>query len=172
MNFLRHRSVEHTTLKMTAMIDVVFLLLIFFIVGTKFRIPEGELDAYLPDEGAPVELIERKIPVDEIRVLLRISEASAGNPGIAPAVFLDGKRLGPRISTGSMRWLSDELTRLAKDDEVVRQEVPVIIEAEPHLAYRWVIEALNICRKARFKKVHFAASKRSVPLPGGSKPPG
>ena len=172
MNFLRHRSVEHTSLKMTAMIDVVFLLLIFFIVGTKFRVPEGELDAYLPDEGAPVKPTERKIPVDEIRVLLRISAAGASNPAVPPAVFLDGKRLGAGMTTGSMRWLSDELTKLAKDDQAVREEVPVIIEAEPRLAYRWVIQALNICRKARFKKVHFAASRRGAPLPGGSKPSG
>lgn len=171
MNFLRHHTTENTSLKMTAMIDVVFLLLIFFIVGTKFRQPEGELDAYLPDEGAPVEVTERKLPVDEIRVSLRMSTAGVGNPIIPPAVLLDGKGLGPGISTGSMKWLSDELHRLG-NDEAVRTEVPVIIEAEPGLAYRWVIQALNITRKARFKKVHFAASRRSAPAPAGSKKPG
>ena len=45
MKFLRPHAAESTTLKMTSMIDVVFLLLIFFIVAAKFRVPEGELDA-------------------------------------------------------------------------------------------------------------------------------
>ncbi len=33
---------------MTSMIDVVFLLLIFFMLATKFKMPEGTLRSYLP----------------------------------------------------------------------------------------------------------------------------
>ena len=33
---------------MTPMIDVVFLLLIFFMLATKFKMPEGTLRSYLP----------------------------------------------------------------------------------------------------------------------------
>ena len=33
------------------MIDVVFLLLIFFMCASKFRIPEGALRAYLPKDS-------------------------------------------------------------------------------------------------------------------------
>ena len=36
---------------MTPMIDVVFLLLIFFMCASKFRIPEGALRAYLPKDS-------------------------------------------------------------------------------------------------------------------------
>jgi len=178
MNFLRGRSGEPTTLKMTAMIDIVFQLLIFFLVATKFRVPEGELDAYLPEEGAPIQITKRDVPVDEIRVTLRVSAAAGRgkglppNPTVQPSVLLDGKRFGEGgASTGSMKWLAKQLNKLAEDDKV-RDEVPVIIEAESRLAYQWVIQALNICREARFKKVHFAASKRNAPLPGGARPPG
>ena len=45
-------SDNKTELQMTPMIDVVFLLLIFFMCATKFKIPEASLDAFLPrDRG-------------------------------------------------------------------------------------------------------------------------
>ncbi len=166
MKFLRLKGSERTTLKMTAMIDVVFQLLIFFLVGMKFRIPEGELDAYLPEEGQPKELKERTLPVDEIRITLRVSQAGANDPSVPPSVLLDGKTLDEGAVSGSVNWLRSQLTELAKDPQM-REEVPVIIEAEPHLAYRWVIDTLNYCKKRGFRKVHFAASKRNAPLPGG-----
>ena len=70
-----------------------------------------------------------------------------------------------------MTWLSEELEKLARDVSV-REEVPVIIDPEPRLAYRWVIQTLNICRKARFKTVKFAAAKPATPPADAAKTPG
>jgi len=173
MNFLRGRDDEHMALKMTAMIDVVFQLLIFFLVATKFRVPQGELDAYLPDEGAPKTTQERDVPVDELIITLRVSQRGASSPDAEPSVLLDGQSAGPTARSGSMRWLESELRRLAKDPRM-RENVPIIIEAEPHLAYQWVIYTLNLCRMPDigFEKVNFAASKRNAPAPAGKSPPG
>lgn len=169
MQFHREPSGDECKLNMTPMIDVVFQLLIFFMVGCKFRVPEGELEAYLPEEGAPRELHKRVEEVDEIRITLRVSQAGATNPEAAPSVLLDGKRVGG-TGAGGMAWLHNHLQTLAADKQV-RDEVPIIIEAEPDLAYRWVIHVLNLCRRERFKKVNFAASKRGAPLPSGAKKP-
>ena len=51
-DFLRRRRGRRFNLRMTPMIDVIFLLLIFFILTAKFRIPEQFLDAFLPQEGS------------------------------------------------------------------------------------------------------------------------
>ncbi|MFH1730603.1 MAG: biopolymer transporter ExbD [Planctomycetota bacterium] len=171
MNFIRARGSEVTNLKMTAMIDVVFLLLVFFLVGTRFRRPEGELDAYLPEKGAPVELHQREVPVDEIRITLRVSQAGKNDPTARPAVLLDGKSFPWSSAPPPARTFQNRLKELA-GDAAIRNKVPVIIEAEPHLAYRWVIETLNLCRKMRFEQVNFAASKRNAPLPKNTSPPG
>ncbi len=154
---------DDAKLNMTPMIDVVFLLLIFFLVGTKFRTPEGELEAYLPEEGAPRQLHQRTVDVEEIRITLRVSRAGKNNPDAPPSIVL-GESGSGQGTQGSINWLENELRRLSADQRV-RDDVPVIIEAEPHLAYRWVVHTLNICRKARFKKVNFAASKRNAPKP-------
>ena len=164
MNFLRRHSTEHMTLKMTAMIDVVFQLLIFFLVGTEFRVPEGELEAYLPDQGAPITLHQRDKTVDEIRVTLRVSQAGQDDPEAPPSVLLDDTAGGGGAIGGSYRWMRGRLATFAEDEQI-RTEVPVIIEAEPLLPYHWVIDVLDHCKALGYKTVNFAASKRNAPLP-------
>jgi len=171
MNFIRGRGSGITKLKMTAMIDIVFQLLIFFLVGTRFRVPEGELDAYLPEKGAPVKLHQRDVPVDEIRITLRVSQAGKNDPAAPPSVLLDGKPYRWSSALPPARTFQNRLKELS-GDAAMRENVPVIIEAEPHLVYRWVIETLNLCRKMRFEQVNFAASKRNAPPPKNTSPPG
>ena len=47
--FLRRRKQRRHNLRMTPMIDVIFLLLIFFVLTARFRIPEQFLGSILPD---------------------------------------------------------------------------------------------------------------------------
>ena len=47
--FLRRRKQPRHNLRMTPMIDVIFLLLIFFVLTARFRIPEQFLESILPD---------------------------------------------------------------------------------------------------------------------------
>ena len=45
-------ELEEVVLDLTPMIDIVFNLLIFFMCATKFRTPEGVIEAFLPkDKG-------------------------------------------------------------------------------------------------------------------------
>jgi biopolymer transport protein ExbD len=65
-------GVEETVLDLTPMIDVVFLLLIFFMVATTFLSPERELDVDLPvaDSAGAVER-----PPEEIVITVRADGA-------------------------------------------------------------------------------------------------
>ena len=45
-------------LNLTSMIDVVFLLLFFFLAASRFTVPEGTLPADLPKKGAAAPGIE------------------------------------------------------------------------------------------------------------------
>ena len=162
-------------LPLTPMIDIVFQLLIFFIVSTKFRVPEGELEAYLPrDEGAPTKRTERPEDVKEIRVTLRVSQAGANNPNVPPTILIDNTEVKEKTGGNSMTWLRDKLKRYGRDKATL-EKLPVIIEAGPELAYKWVIGTLDMCRSIGFAKVNFAASKRNAPPPdaaSGDRPPG
>ena len=172
MKFLKSDpSAKDTDLQMTPIIDVVFQLLIFFLVGTKFRVPEGELEAYLPHTGGPAEQLQEAPEVGEIRITLKVSQ---GGPNAMPVIEVDNTKAGTRMGSSReenpIKWLQNRLYALAANEQM-REMVPVIIEAEPHLAYRWVISALNGCRKARFQKVSFARSRRNLG-PGPAAPPG
>ncbi|QDS92060.1 biopolymer transport protein ExbD [Roseimaritima multifibrata] len=48
---MRRRSAEEATLNLTPMIDVVFLLVIFFMVGAKFTEQESQIPINLPGVG-------------------------------------------------------------------------------------------------------------------------
>lgn len=74
----RNRSNDDVTINLTPMIDVVFLLVIFFMVGTKFSESESRIDVSVPSVG-PMTAISR-VP-DE-----RVVELTADG-----SVLLDGQ---------------------------------------------------------------------------------
>ena len=152
MNFQRANCQSRKTgLKLTAMIDVVFLLLIFFVAATRFRTPESELPAYM-GHG---DVIGRAEPL-----ILTLRAGRPGADGVArPVIRVDGKTVSGAGSRDPMSGLEAVLNELAAQ-EGVREQVPVIIDADPDVAYGWVIQALNLCRKAQFSTVCFAASRR------------
>jgi biopolymer transport protein ExbD len=95
-------------LEMTPMIDVVFLLLIFFMCTLKFKTLEGKLSAYLPkdvgvnqDDAEPIEKVEiiihvKKGPNDEKMTGIKLK------PGNPPVPFTSGM-------TGRFQWNTEEL---------------------------------------------------------------
>jgi biopolymer transport protein ExbD len=62
----RARTEGRTENQLTSMIDVVFLLLIFFITTMSFRVIEGRLDTQLPKDkgGNPGEVVDLLEPLD------------------------------------------------------------------------------------------------------------
>ena len=139
---------KDTPLKMTAMIDIVFQLLIFFLIGTQFRVPEGEMAAHLPGRGGPDP------PPPEVVEPIRVALLAPADRTREPAALMDGRRT-------SMRQMETWVFRAASDKRT-RNSVAEIIDAEPDVRYRWVIRTLDVCRKAGFASVHVAASKRGA----------
>lgn len=97
MNFTDHFEDEDPGLNLTPMIDVVFLLLIFFMLATTFMDPEKDVNLDLPstsDGGSSSDEIEEIIVnvmvdgsfivngevMDENGMLAKMSQASAQDP--------------------------------------------------------------------------------------------
>ena len=75
MRMLREIAEETHELEMTPMIDVTFLLLIFFLLTLKFRVLEGKLSAYLPKDAGPnAGTVER----EDIEIEVRVVEGAEG----------------------------------------------------------------------------------------------
>ena len=67
MRFSEYRE-EEVAISLTPLIDVVFLLLIFFMISTSFS-KESQINLRLPSSNFPLE-----VPLEEEMILINISE--------------------------------------------------------------------------------------------------
>lgn len=133
----KHESaVASVSSKLTPMIDVVFLLLIYFIVTATFAQREDELASALKAEtregGASADLVPQIVRIE------REGDATV-------------YRLGTR-STSSLEALQSWLAVLPKDAGVfVRVSDDVSVDA--------VVAALQVCKDAGFSRVSYVPAE-------------
>ena len=134
MNF-RSKRTEEPDLNILPLIDVVFLLLIFFMVTTTFE-RESELSITLPE--ASREQIEP--PADKIE----ISVDKQGRVFINDNALVNSKRA----------TLRDALQQALAD--IDSQNPPVIINADAAATHQSVIRIMDVARQVGLRKVTFA----------------
>ncbi len=123
------------TLNMAPLIDVVFLLLMYFMVATDFSPAEEVFRLDLPalDGGRPD-------PLEMLDEPLRVRLAAAGASGDAVRVIVDG----PWDVTPSVRGLGEFLTESVMPSGMLFvADHPIIIDPTPHVAWKHVVDAFN-----------------------------
>ena len=133
MNF-RHRKKRNLEISITPMIDVVFLLLIFFMVTTTFN-KNTALQITLPESGSK-ELASRK--------LLVLSIDSKSQYYLNEQPLADNK-----LST-----LDFSLASVFKDKDQV-----LVINADALAPYQAVVNALDIAGRVGFVQITFATQQ-------------
>ncbi|TWT90930.1 Biopolymer transport protein ExbD/TolR [Pseudobythopirellula maris] len=131
---------------MTPMIDVVFLLLIFFVCTSSFKIPEQALLADLlvqNSQGAATIELDDLPELDEV-----VLHGEPGDEGVAVWTFNDDRRCETR----------QELLQLLAALAEVDGSLPVIVDAEGAVPFGEAISAYDAARLAGFDTVQFAAS--------------
>ena len=113
------------TLNITPLIDVVFLLLIFFLVATRFAEEDRELDVSLPSaaEAKPLVLKPKELFV---------------NVNHSGTYYMGGRML-------SLEELKEALNRSALDNPVNQS---VVIRADRRCTWQHVISAIDACHSA------------------------
>ena len=134
-------------IKLTPMIDVVFLLLIFFVWTSSFNVVEFALQSNVSDATAGAETEPPERPPAEIdfdNVVVRI-------------VWIDGQP-GWRINDESIPALGEVRRRL---DAIFQanEAAPVIIHPDPDTPLNHVIAVYDISRLIGFEKVNLAATE-------------
>jgi len=135
-----HRGPSNLSIRMTPLIDVIFLLLIFFIMTMHFHKPEGVLANRLPEKGG-LSAVE---PQDWEIVRLRIRLVIAG--GDMPGILLQDREVH------SYEDLYGFLTMLPDD-------VLLVVEPEARVPYRHVIGVYNTCLKAQKQFIVFSLAR-------------
>jgi len=113
-----------SALSMTPLIDVVFLLLIFFLVTSRFEKEEREIDLELPDASQSVPLMEQP---SEIVV----------NMDAEGRIVIDGRERG-------IDELEGILGRAATDNPLTQT---VLIRSDRRAPVGTFISVIDICKK-------------------------
>ena len=166
-------SLADAELELTPMIDIVFNLLIFFMCATKFRTPEGLIEAFLPrDRGQVAGPTQHD--THQVRIRLRWVDANGRPAGETPAGSLrlaigelllhaPGDEEDALRAAGGEAWgaLHERLLALkAAYQGSAPEGLPVIVDAAPAVPTRHVVSALNEVVRAGIRDVTFAAPER------------
>lgn len=140
----RRKSVggEEMTLQMTSMIDVVFLLLIYFVITANFTIDEGTLLATMPGNSA------QDRPEDDLDPPTNI-ELTSSDDGVTYTIVVKGQRIDN--ATELAAYMKGRVASgLMKADDVV--------QIKPQSVVRWqhVVNVFNACVSAELENVGFA----------------
>ena len=128
------RKHEDPELNMTSLIDIVLLLLIFFMLSTKF-VDEGRLHIRLPSAGAAPEA------------------ASAGD-SVEIAVTAEGAyRVNGRLLINNSReTLAAALGKVAQGN----RGLPVTIRADARAMHQSVVTAMDVAGRAGYRQINIA----------------
>ncbi|MBN2885107.1 MAG: biopolymer transporter ExbD [Chromatiaceae bacterium] len=138
---LRPRRRVNSDINLTPLIDVVFLLLIFFMVSTTFK-DEARLRIQLPKaEGEPT-------PAEEPALIRVVIDASG-------ALYIEDQRLVDREAATLARAL-----RVAAGE---RRDAGVLIQADARTPHQSVMTALDAAAQAGLGRVAFAAARPDAP---------
>ena len=141
----RPRPASRMQPPLTPMIDVVFLLLAFFIMTMHFGRPEGRLPAGLPRvEG---ERAETLAPLETLYVTLRRSTTDGG-------ADIEVSR-HPTVITGA----GELYEILRRRRERFGPEVPVVIRSDGLVPWGDTLNAYYQARRARFENIALASPR-------------
>ncbi|HEY2143478.1 MAG TPA: biopolymer transporter ExbD [Candidatus Udaeobacter sp.] len=135
MNLRSHAPLHHPGIQLAPLVDVLLLLLIFFLLTWNAARNENELAVKVPKASAAKE---KTSPIGDVVVNVKAD----GN------VVVNRRTLS-----------AAELSELLKGLVQLNAEQAVVIRGDEAGAYRNVIGVLNICSEAGITNVAFATAK-------------
>ena len=133
---------EDAHINLTPLIDVVFLLLIFFMVSTTFS-KESQLKIQLPESSDQ--------PSEQQDNLLEIQISAQG----AYAIKAPGGENAKQLLNSSR----ETLTRALKEAARGRKELTTVIRADRRTPHESVIRAMDIARRLGYINITFATQQ-------------
>lgn len=130
---------------MTPMIDVVFLLLVFFICASAGAISQKLLPAELKGASSKAAAVSEpeSSQAEHLTVRIRLQPGTAG-----VAVLLDEQPLDDLV------MLQERLTRLAAVDSASR----IILSVHDEVPVQQFISVYDLCQSLKFEDISFAVA--------------
>ena len=135
MNFRAHVYPERIIFQIAPMVDILLFLLVFFIMTWNFARNEAEIDVKIP---AAREGKENRRPVGE--VILNVRRDGS--------IFMNRRAMS-----------AEELLQTLKRIAELYPDQAVVLRGDQDADYKFIVDALDICRAANIWTVAFATSK-------------
>ena len=129
----RKKAEDQAEIDMTPMLDIVFIMLIFFIVTATFT-KESGIDLSRPDTQEQKKTEEKK------SIVVQISSTDV--------IYIDGRRIDLRAVRANVERMHAELP-----------EAPVVILAEPGAHNGTLVSVLDFARQAGVLNVSIASNQ-------------
>ena len=149
-------------IQMTPMLDMIFQLLVFFILTFKPTVDEGQFDVTMSSvrggtKAAPTVTqgegkIDNETAADaQFNLPIGIRLHAAPNGQLAA----DGIEMGERVMS-SMAELQGALRNMVQDQG---EDCELVIDADMSLEYQFVVQVINAMSHAGIKKINFAPAR-------------
>jgi len=138
---MQHRTKEEPNVDMTSLIDVVFLLLLFFMVSTTF-----ERQALMKVELPEASVVEDRADVPDGLELVIDAEGR---------MYLNDQRLidsEPRTIRAAMQQEAGE-----------NRDLPLILRADRQTPHHYVVTAMDVAAQLGFRNLSIATDRADGP---------
>ena len=135
MNFRKHAAPSILGFMIAPMVDVLLVILVFFILTWNFALSENELDVRVP---TATKANEAQPYVGQVVI----------NIAANGAVIVNRQQKSPQ-----------ELLDLLKKLSQLYPDQAVIVRGDQGVEYKHIVEVLDICRQADIWNVAFATGK-------------
>ena len=148
----RNHTDSRSDQTMTSMIDIVFLLLIFFVCASVGQVRESVLATELA--GGSIESLQASQPPPPLgEIWLNVLRTS------------DGKSV---VEMNEQRYTDfSQLKGKLMDLAELAPEIPVILDIEPDVKLGEMIRVYDTCRAAGFESISFAVDAEKLKTPPG-----
>ena len=133
MRFKRHLELEKGRLDIAPLIDVIFLLLIFFMLTSSFILQPG-IKVNLPDA-----ITSKLVPKENIEVLITGKDH----------IYISGKRITVKELRSRLRMAG-------------RAKTPVLIKADKSASLGRVVEIWDLCREVGISNINIATVSKAT----------
>ena len=139
-----------------SMIDIVFLLLIFFMCTARFRSDEHALASNLPRDGErDFKRVDVEPPTEIVVKIFWESASGEVVPGPAPGARVVMLVCGGRCAD------PNELARTLLSLGGRHRRTPVVIDARKRVPFAWVLGTVDACARAGVGNVRFRSPART-----------
>ena len=135
-------------INITAMVDIIFCLCVFFMCSLHFKQLEGKFDTWLAkdkgSQGMPVGTI-----IQEIRVALFWNDATGEVT----------RKIGTRVVPEDERLQELLAESFADFKRLTKPDMSLTIDADPKVPWQDVVNVINLGKRVGIEKVEFAFGK-------------